>query len=77
MGKRGCGGMKNPCYNCVPPKREVGCHSRCKERHDYIKFLKEKNQAIKKSKMTEAYFLDRESKSYDDGIKYKARMSRR
>jgi hypothetical protein len=26
----------NPCYECVPPKRKIGCHSTCKKRKVYL-----------------------------------------
>lgn len=33
----------NPCKNCVPPKRHVGCHASCKEHKE----VKEKRDAEK------------------------------
>ena len=64
----------NPCYNCVAPKRHIGCHSTCEERYKYIaKKIAEKN-VIRKAKAMERYENDKYQETYYDSIEYRRRQ---
>lgn len=34
--------VKSGCYGCVPPKRQLGCHSTCEEYLEYRKKIEAK-----------------------------------
>lgn len=41
--------MKNPCIDCVAPKRYPGCHDSCQEKNEYDKIvLGPKREYLKK-----------------------------
>ena len=50
-----------PCYGCE--RRNVGCHSNCKEYLNFEKMQKEENEAeYKKKSETNDYFLSRKNR---------------
>lgn len=58
--------MINPCKNCVPPQRYVGCHSQCELyftwRSLYDKEKEERTKEKKQNNKVNEYFIDRQRK---------------
>jgi len=41
---------KSPCKDCVPPVRQLGCHSRCPKYISWKKDYDEKKEQVRKEK---------------------------
>lgn len=47
-------GKESPCFGCVPLKRYLGCHDKCKEYQDWKASEKAKKDAERKQREQEA-----------------------
>lgn len=48
----------NPCYGCVPPKRNPHCHSTCPEHKAWKEAEEKKKEAMRKEKKKNTERLD-------------------
>ena len=53
---------QNPCKDCVPPKRHLGCHDRCPERAEWL--AEEELKKAARSKDREERIAMREYKEF-------------
>lgn len=71
----------NPCYGCVAPKRHPGCHSKCKERAEWVAVWEARQKHLKeylKANVTAIEGAERVNKSIKaNGLVYGSKFNGR
>lgn len=67
----------NPCYNCVAPKRHIGCHGICPEYRESVAKRIAKKNIIRKARAMDRYENDKFQETYYNSVEYRRRQRNR